>query len=117
MPKKTHPDKELPPAISPKSTSTYHSQPTPHPSQTALLASSLSLSTLPPSSLSLSLLFLSFSLVALSYALPSSVPFGAFTPNAPAIILPAAALLFSGLLSPSCDLVLGNDVGERGLAE
>ena len=54
-------------------------------------------------------------MTALSYAFPSSVFFGAFTPSAPAIIRPAAALLFSGLLSGN-DEELG-DVGERGLAE
>jgi len=70
-----------------------------HSSQTFFLASSLSLSSVLPSSFSFSLLTLSFSLTALSYAFPSSVFFGAFTPNAPAIILPAAALDFSGLLS------------------
>ncbi len=75
----------------------------PHSSHIALLFASLSLSSFSFSSFTFSLLFLSFSLTAFSYAFPSSVFFGALTPNAPAIILPAAALLFSGLLSkPAC---------------
>ena len=47
----------------------------------------------------MSLLFRSFSLTARSYALPSSVFFGGFTPSAPAIKRPAAADDFSGLFS------------------
>jgi len=48
-------------------------------------------------SLSSSRLFFSFSLIALSYSLSSSVLLGALTPNAPAINLPATAVVFSGL--------------------
>lgn len=68
-------------------------------SQTAALALSLSLSSALFSSFSRSLLLLSFSLTALSYALCSSVLFGARTPNAPAIILAADAVVFSGRTS------------------
>ena len=68
-------------------------------SQIALLASSLSLSAFPASSLTMSLLFRSFSLTARSYAFPSSVFFGGFTPSAPAIKRPAAADDFSCLFS------------------
>lgn len=45
------------------------------------------------------LFFLSFSFVARSYSFSSSVLFGALTPNAPAISLPATAVVFSGLRS------------------
>ena len=68
-------------------------------SQIARLASSFSLSALPASSLTISLLFRSFSLTARSYAFPSSVFFGGFTPSAPAIKRPAAADDFSCLFS------------------
>jgi hypothetical protein len=43
--------------------------------------------------------FLSFSRIARSYSLSSSVRLGARTPSAPAIIRPATAVVFSGLLS------------------
>ena len=68
-------------------------------SQIALLASSFSLSAFLASSLTMSLLFRSFSLTARSYAFPSSVFFGGFTPSAPAIKRPAAADDFSCLFS------------------
>jgi len=83
-----------------------------YPSQTFLLASSTSLSRFPLSSRSSATLLLSFSLKALSYLLPSSLVCG-LTPNAPAIIRPAAALLFSGLLSrlPALTLDAEDEVG------
>jgi hypothetical protein len=43
--------------------------------------------------------FFSFSLIARSYSRSSSVRFGALTPSAPAISLPATAVVFSGRLS------------------
>jgi hypothetical protein len=59
-------------------------------------ASSFSLFSLSFSSVRL---FFSFSLIALSNSLSSSVLFGALTPSAPAINLPATAVVFSGLFS------------------
>ncbi len=65
-------------------------------SHTCLRACCLRSSSILRSSRSLAILFDSFSRTALSYALASSVFFGAFTPSAPAIIRPAVAVDFSG---------------------
>lgn len=51
-----------------------------------------------------------FIVAAFSYAFPTSVFFGGFIPSAPAIILPAAALLLIGLISSLGDLAIEDDV-------
>jgi hypothetical protein len=71
----------------------------PQSSQIAFFLASLSSASLLSLSLSSALLFFSFSLIARSNSLSSSVRRGARTPNAPAINRPATAVVFSGRLS------------------
>ena len=71
------------------------------PSQTAALAFSSSSFSFSRCSFSRFLRLISASFRALSYCFCSSVFFGAFNPSAPAIILFAVDVVFSGLFSPS----------------
>lgn len=80
-------------------TNHQHPQVSAQSSQTAFFLASRSSPSLFSLSRSSARLFRSFSRIARSYSLSSSVRFGARTPSAPAISRPATAVVFSGRLS------------------